>query len=244
MLSRLKSSINTFVLGTKEMITDIKKKRIKKQLANILSWQRILIPFLLLCTLANPVLSLFLTAIGGLSDLFDGYLARKLNTHSKYGKLLDQMTDKFFSSSLAIILMIQNPIFIPIISLELSISMINIYYKNKNPKISDDSSLIGKFKQFPLFITLSLGFISHLSTLLTILTNALAIITTLCQSATLINYTKTKYEELQKLEHNSKVVEKERKKNDENESNQKTKILSYHRTSMYTKNKYKVKKRL
>ncbi len=72
-----------------------------KHLPNILSFLRIAIAPALLLSLSENYLyfSFVLLSIGALTDFFDGYLARKLNSESKFGEILDPIADKIFSNA-------------------------------------------------------------------------------------------------------------------------------------------------
>lgn len=47
-------------------------------------------------TLGNPTLALFVLGLAGLSDLLDGYLARRLKQESDLGAIADGFADKLF----------------------------------------------------------------------------------------------------------------------------------------------------
>jgi CDP-diacylglycerol--glycerol-3-phosphate 3-phosphatidyltransferase len=64
-----------------------------KNIPNILSAMRILLSFLLLFTQPFSVWFIVLYLICGLSDMFDGYLARKWSVTSPFGARLDSMGD-------------------------------------------------------------------------------------------------------------------------------------------------------
>ena len=64
---------------------------------NILTFSRILlgaIIFLLLMSSDGYVISLILFFVAGITDYFDGYLARKYNAVSELGEILDPIADK------------------------------------------------------------------------------------------------------------------------------------------------------
>ena len=75
------------------------KKNIKKLIANIpnvLTISRLFLTFPLIIFLEinknNLVFTLII--IGGITDYFDGYFARKLNLKTKFGAIIDPLTDK------------------------------------------------------------------------------------------------------------------------------------------------------
>ncbi len=64
---------------------------------NILTFSRIILAiiiFILLATNGNYLLVLILFFIAGISDYFDGVLARKYNSVSQLGEILDPISDK------------------------------------------------------------------------------------------------------------------------------------------------------
>ncbi|OIO60471.1 MAG: CDP-diacylglycerol--glycerol-3-phosphate 3-phosphatidyltransferase [Verrucomicrobia bacterium CG_4_9_14_3_um_filter_43_20] len=70
-------------------------------LPNAISFSRIPLLFviaaLLYCSwMGAATIAFILFVIGGLSDWLDGYLARKNNNISNFGKILDALTDKIF----------------------------------------------------------------------------------------------------------------------------------------------------
>ena len=69
----------------------------KVTLINILTFSRILIAFLIFGLLVLEdyyLLSLILFFIAGISDYYDGFLARKYNATSQLGEILDPIADK------------------------------------------------------------------------------------------------------------------------------------------------------
>lgn len=75
-----------------------------KSIANHISISRILLAFTL--ALANPLSMAFIAIylICGISDVFDGYIARKTNTTSKLGEKLDSLADLIMVVVLMIVL--------------------------------------------------------------------------------------------------------------------------------------------
>ena len=80
-----------------------------KTIPNLLSFIRIiLIPiFGYLFYNDHLVASLCVLAVSGLSDLFDGKIARKFNQVSNLGKILDPVADKLTQITLAVILLLK-----------------------------------------------------------------------------------------------------------------------------------------
>lgn len=68
-----------------------------KLLCNLLSLARIPLAMLLLIPHPAVRVSAILGAV--LTDFFDGYLARRANAASRFGAILDPITDKFFAVS-------------------------------------------------------------------------------------------------------------------------------------------------
>ena len=84
------------------------KNKIKKQIPNIITISRIIctiIGFILFCQ-KKFILALFFYIYGAISDFLDGYFARKFNAYSKLGKYLDAISDKLYSFSVMILLII------------------------------------------------------------------------------------------------------------------------------------------
>ena len=78
-----------------------KNKSLQKLIANIpniLTISRLILTFPLILFLeinkSNIVFALII--LGGITDYFDGFFARKLNLKTKFGAILDPLTDKIF----------------------------------------------------------------------------------------------------------------------------------------------------
>ena len=85
------------------------KKKIIKQIPNIITITRIIsliIGFILFCK-EKFLYAIILYIYGAVSDFFDGYFARRLNAYTKLGKYLDAISDKLYSFSVMILLIIR-----------------------------------------------------------------------------------------------------------------------------------------
>ena len=183
------------------------KKTNKKQRANMWTFSRLVTSFLIpVCALISILTNSFglfigsigLTSFGALTDFIDGRSAKKHNSFSEYGRTLDQIADKIFSAMISITLTLFNPLFlIPLLG-EGTIAFINASYKVKYKDLKIKSTQIGRIKQWPLFISLVLGFLSVLVPSISIATNITIFLTFLLQVATTISY----------IENNNKIINK------------------------------------
>ena len=86
--------------------------------------------------------------IASLTDFLDGYIARKLNLVTDFGKLMDPLVDKILTSAVFIILskeeMIPPWITITIISREFLVTGLRLLASNQGKVLSADS--LGKWK--------------------------------------------------------------------------------------------------
>lgn len=207
--------------GTTKMFKELTKKTTyKKQIANLLTFIRILVPMITL------ILSIFainfniiplliscsiIAGIGGLTDMFDGMISRKTNSTSEYGRLLDQISDKEFAGVIGLNLLFLNFNYLSILLGEAIIVLVNIFYKVKYKDLSNNSTLIGKAKMIPLFSTLILGYLSPINSVLMSVSNITIIVTLAMQFLTTISYIEkynTQIKELKKNDNqNSLLIE-------------------------------------
>lgn len=195
--------------GTKLMFKEFfNKETNKKQRANMWTFSRLVISFLIpICSLvsillSNPILfisSIFITSFGALTDFFDGRSARKYNSFSEYGKVLDQIADKTFSFMIGINLSLFNPLFLLSLLGESLIAITNISYKLKYNNLNIKSTMVGKIKQWPLFLSLILGFLSIFLPNLILITNISIVLTNLFQLATTVSYIKNNNDNIKNL---------------------------------------------
>lgn len=86
---------------------------------NALSVLRILIiiPFVYFFMNMRILEAMACLVISGLSDMFDGMIARRFNQFTELGKMLDPVADKLTQVTVVICLAIQNPILIPLLAI-------------------------------------------------------------------------------------------------------------------------------
>ena len=134
-------------------------KKLKANIPDILTISRLFLTFPLIIFLEiNKTNFVFvLIILGGITDYFDGYFARKLNLKTKFGAIFDPLTDKIFL--LIPLLWLCKMGTIPFWSLaiilfrELIISALRITMKDGLP-----ASKLGKYKTFFFFIALIIFF--------------------------------------------------------------------------------------
>ena len=122
---------------------------------NLLSISRLFLvfPLILFLEIDRPFYVFILIIIGGLTDYFDGFLARKFNLKTRIGAIIDPLSDKVFYLIPLVFLCKDN--LIPFWSLtlilfrELVISSLRNVTKDGLP-----ASRLGKFKTFFFFISL------------------------------------------------------------------------------------------
>ena len=197
-MKNLIKNIKTFNNGTLLMFKEFFcKKTFIKQLANMLSFLRLIlvIPiFIIIVFYLNGgsevllIITGILALIGGFTDYLDGKCARKFNTFSEYGKKLDQISDKTFATTLSLLLISINHYFVITLIMELLIIIINALYNLKFNNINNDSNIIGKLKQWPLFAFLFMGFLSKINIIFYNITFILFVLTTLMQVLTILSY--------------------------------------------------------
>ena len=107
-----------------------------KHLPNLISCLRILLLFVLFFVWNKPSLFLFLYVLCGLSDVLDGFIARKFNLESQFGAKLDSFADFLFFITLTICILLwmgkEIQVFIPWVLLIAVLRFINLgitYFK-------------------------------------------------------------------------------------------------------------------
>ena len=88
----IKETVSKNISDLKQIFLEIKdKKTRKKQIPNMLTLSRLLAPVLIIpCSIAGAFpLALSFVALFSITDLLDGYIARKYHLTSEIGKNLD-----------------------------------------------------------------------------------------------------------------------------------------------------------
>lgn len=190
--------------GTKELFDEFfTREGNEKQRANMWTFTRLVLPFLIVITSSKSftskeernkkiylAYSAILAAFAALTDYMDGKTARKYNTTSEYGKLLDQVADKVFAFVLGLNLTNLDHRYLRIVIGEMLISAVNLYYRRKDESIDIKSTTIGKIKEWPLFMTLASGYISSIDNRFDTVKNVLMNTTNAMQILTLHSYIK------------------------------------------------------
>ncbi|SHE43782.1 CDP-diacylglycerol--glycerol-3-phosphate 3-phosphatidyltransferase [Marinitoga hydrogenitolerans DSM 16785] len=149
---------------------------------NILTFVRILatIPmFIITYDEKYYLIAFFVYIFVSLTDLLDGYIARKYNLVSDFGKFMDQIADKILINALFIVFLEIHKLpgwFVAIIIIrDIFISGLRMFLANKNVVVAADKW--GKFKTFSqtiliasLYLTPTWNILSNLNLILIILT--------------------------------------------------------------------------
>lgn len=250
----IKKYWSEFKKGTKTMFKEFfNRDTNKKQRANMWTFTRLITPALtLICSIIailTASIPLFITTsviagFGALTDKFDGSSARKYQSFSEYGKILDQITDKTFAGIIGINLLFLNLNYLFVLLGEAVIALVNVSYKSKYKDLSINSTMIGRVKQFPLFISLALGFLSTINPTLLLISNISIILTVLFQLATAASYIKSNSESVKKIINNTNTNNLSHLEEDFNKNNKLEKTIGEKEINNNTNNKNISKKDL
>lgn len=77
----------------------------------------LIIPFMIYFLQDNIGAAALVLVISGLSDMFDGMIARKFNQFTELGQMLDPLSDKLTQGSVAVCLAVKQPVLIPLLAI-------------------------------------------------------------------------------------------------------------------------------
>ena len=175
------------------------QKIVRKDIPNILSALRIVLVVLFVASffffkkdIAAHV-SLLIFILAGISDVVDGYLARKNNWISDLGKILDPLADKLMQCAVLVCLTITNMIelwfVLPYVLKEILVLCGGLFII-KNKKVFVVSNIFGKLAAFVFYVAICI--IMLLSTpwqaSVPLWTNIICIISLCCTVIALVVY--------------------------------------------------------
>lgn len=111
----------------------------------------------------NKIIALFIFIVACFSDLLDGYIARKYNLVTDFGKFLDPIADKLLSNTGLIVLMMDNIIPNPFGIIFLFVMLLRDYLITGLRQLAQTKGVIiaadkwGKIKTIFIFISLVMG---------------------------------------------------------------------------------------
>ena len=172
-----------------------------KYIPNILTIFRIIItPFFILFFFDENfyirLLSLILFFFGSVSDFLDGYLARKYNLVTDFGKFVDPLADKILILAAFCVLFIMYPLYVPlwmvilILLRDVLITFFRLYLKKNNSVLK--TSVIAKRKTLFQIIVIHFLLIYHVFNEFTLFANSgldyiIYFLMLLCVSFTLLS---------------------------------------------------------
>ena len=140
------------------------KEFMNKNVPNILTISRIVCTPIMILMFLLPIekgigvfVALGIYVLGCLTDFFDGKIARKYNLITDFGKFMDQIADKFITTSAMVLVLFAGtitPFWLAVVILlvvvlrDILISGIRMYAANQNIVIAAD--IFGKVKSFSL----------------------------------------------------------------------------------------------
>ena len=126
------------------------------------------IPLIIFLEIDKTNIVFILIILGGITDYFDGYFARKLNLKTRFGAIIDPLTDKIFL--IIPLLWICKMDIIPFWSVAIILFRELIISSLRTTRIDGlPASQLGKYKTFFFFISLVIFFQPYSNDLTTIL---------------------------------------------------------------------------
>ncbi len=189
MNKRVKIIIKEFIDDLKTNIKELfNRKTFYKQIPNLLTSIRALapIPFNILYFNGNLKGATLVLAIAFFTDAIDGKIARKYNLVSKFGATIDAVCDKLMVIGVIIPVCSTNYALIINLIFEIIIAITNVLACLIGVKAK--SSMIGKLKTWPLFITITIAYLTMFTKLPSTIITFLVTITAFLQVLTALDY--------------------------------------------------------
>lgn len=129
---------------------------------NLLSCIRIvLVPFYTYYYLKDRVtISIVLITLSGLSDCFDGFIARKFNQITEIGKMLDPLADKITQVAVALCIAVKHPEISPFLYVflakEVGMLVCGVFLLSKHKKTPGASKWYGKVATILFYVSCSI----------------------------------------------------------------------------------------
>lgn len=202
MKNKTKKIIKTFIKDFKNNIKDLKStKTFYKQIPNLLTTVRLLalIPFNILYFSGKLEAACIVIAIAFFTDSLDGKIARKYNLVTNFGAALDAISDKCMAIGVIIPACQNSKGLLINLLLEIIIAATSVIANLAGVKTK--ASMIGKIKTWPLFITITLSYISLFKNIPSFIITLMITITVIIQVFTALDYVKynlSVYQEINK----------------------------------------------
>ena len=199
MKKRTKKIILDFIKDCKINFKElINIKTFYRQIPNVLTCIRAIapIPFNILYFTGNLKGAVLILMIAFFTDAIDGKIARKYNLVSKFGATLDAVCDKLMV--VGVIIPVCSSRYGLIINLLLEIIIAGTNTLASILGIRTKSSMIGKFKTWPLFITIILAYMSLFLEIPSIILTSMITITAGLQVFTTLDYISRNFKQFQK----------------------------------------------
>lgn len=77
----------------------------------------LIIPFVIFFMRNNYVAALIVLAVSGITDMLDGWIARKFNQFTELGQMLDPLSDKLTQMAIAVCFAVREPMLVPLLAI-------------------------------------------------------------------------------------------------------------------------------
>lgn len=140
-------------------LTGMKNRNKNFNVPNTLTILRIflIVPFVIYYTGDQVLKATVVLVLSGLTDLFDGMIARRFNQFTELGQMLDPLSDKLTQGAVAICLAVKQPILVPFLAVfvikEVLMVSAGIFLIGKKKKRPGGSQWYGKIATVLFYIS-------------------------------------------------------------------------------------------